>query len=90
MTPARSPFASASVPRHLARGVMALLALAAIPFLLRSGGLLGGVGIAASVGSAVVLLRGCPMCWMMGLVETMTLRASRRRTLVDVTPGERP
>lgn len=90
MTPARSPFASTSVPRHLARGAAALLALAAIPFLLRTGGLLGIVGVAAAAVSAFVLLRGCPMCWMVGFVETVTMRASGQAMPVDGTAGERP
>jgi hypothetical protein len=63
-----SSFASASLPRHLARG--------AIGF-----GLIGaGFGLTAVVGPAALLLapagmvalRGCPMCWTAGLIETIS------------------
>ena len=60
-------FCSTSVSVHLLRGAAAIaLIFAAIFF--SSYGLLWSAlaGIAA-----VVLLRGCPMCWMMGLFETM-------------------
>ena len=63
-----SSFASASLPRHLARG--------AIGF-----GLIGaGFGLTAVVGpvslllapAGMVALRGCPMCWTAGLIETVS------------------
>ena len=61
------PFASATIPRHIVRGVLGLLALA--------GALVG----ATSVGPAALLLlvvtvvawRGCPTCWAIGLLQTM-------------------
>jgi hypothetical protein len=60
------PFASATVPRHVARGVIGLLAFVA-----------AFAGIAV-VGPAALLLlvvaaaawRGCPTCWAIGLVQT--------------------
>ena len=60
-------FCSTSVSVHLLRGAAATgLIIAA--FYVSSYGFvwsaLAGLG-------AVVLLRGCPMCWLMGLFETM-------------------
>jgi hypothetical protein len=63
----RGPFASASVPRHLLRGAIGFGLL---------GGALGGIPV---IGPAAFLfaplgflaLRGCPMCWGAGLIETI-------------------
>jgi hypothetical protein len=64
----RGLFASASVARHLTRG--------AIGF-----GLIGAaLALTASVGPAALLLaplgmvalRGCPMCWTVGLLQTIS------------------
>ncbi|MBY0573579.1 MAG: hypothetical protein K2P84_07850 [Undibacterium sp.] len=68
-------YCSTSVSIHLLRGVAALgLIIAA--FYLSSYGIvwsaLAGIG-------AVVLLRGCPMCWLMGLFETMQPQRSANR-----------
>ena len=91
MTLPRSPFASASVPRHLARGGAGLLALGGGLLPLHAGGLFGMLGAAAAVGLAVVLLRGCPMCWIIGLIETVALRAPHDHTaLVTSREGEHP
>jgi len=67
--PDRSALASASVARHLMRG--------AIGF-----GLIIGSALALAVGSGpvalvlapigMVALRGCPTCWIAGLVETIS------------------
>jgi hypothetical protein len=60
-------FCSSSVSVHLLRGAAAIgLILAA--FFLSSYGVIWSV--VAGIG-AVALLRGCPMCWLMGLLETM-------------------
>ncbi|MEV5612085.1 hypothetical protein [Streptomyces sp. NPDC052225] len=71
-------FGSSSVPRHLARGVVGFGALAGALALLPVVGwaslLLAPVGLVA--------LRGCPMCWVIGLAETVS--AGRlRRTCTD-------
>lgn len=66
--PSTTPFASKSVPRHLARGTVGF------------GLLFGGVGLASVIGPAalvaaplgLVALRGCPACWMLGLAETIS------------------
>ncbi|MEV6119327.1 hypothetical protein AB0M23_02145 [Streptomyces sp. NPDC052077] len=67
-------FGSASVPRHLARGALGFGALA------------GGLALLPAVGPVslllvpvgVVALRGCPMCWTLGLVETVSAGRLRR------------
>lgn len=60
-------YCSTSVSVHLLRGTAAVGLLFAA-FFLSSYGVLWS---ALSVIGAVVLLRGCPMCWLMGLFETM-------------------
>lgn len=60
-------FASPTLLAHLARGIAAALCLyLAVMFADRS--------IIAAVlfsGAAILLLRGCPMCWAVGLIETL-------------------
>ncbi|MDX6761105.1 hypothetical protein SIN09_17135 [Streptomyces sp. F8] len=69
-----SGFASASVPRHLARGAVGfgalIAAFALIPVFGPATLLLAPVG--------VVALRGCPMCWAIGLAETVSRGRLRR------------
>ncbi|WP_037888922.1 hypothetical protein [Streptomyces sp. NRRL S-87] len=71
---ARGGFASSSVPRHLARGGLGFGALvgslALLPLVGPVSLLLAPVGLFA--------LRGCPMCWAIGLVETVTAGRLRR------------
>ncbi|WP_329595683.1 hypothetical protein OG195_43360 (plasmid) [Streptomyces sp. NBC_01362] len=71
---ARGGFASGTVPRHLARGAVGFGALAGSLALLPVVGpaslLLAPVGLVA--------LRGCPMCWVIGLVETVSAGRLRR------------
>ncbi|WP_245205744.1 hypothetical protein [Kitasatospora sp. RG8] len=61
-------FASASLPRHLTRGAVGFGALvgsvALIPVVGPVGLLLLPVGLLA--------LRGCPMCWAIGLAQTVS------------------
>jgi hypothetical protein len=66
--PDRGAFASVSVARHLLRGVVGF-------------GLIGSAfALAVSQGPAALLLtlpgmvalRGCPMCWFAGLIQTVT------------------
>jgi hypothetical protein len=70
----RSVFASSSVARHLARGALGF-------------GLIGtAIALVSSVGPAalliapvgVVALRGCPTCWVVGLVETISAGRLKR------------
>jgi hypothetical protein len=74
----RGPFASASLAAHLARGALGFgLIAAALLFTPRVGAaalLLAPVGLVA--------LRGCPTCWTVGLIQTIS--AGRlHRTCVD-------
>ena len=60
------PCASANVPRHLARGVLGLLAFA---------GAFAGIAIVGPVSLLLLAVaaaawRGCPTCWAIGLVQT--------------------
>lgn len=71
-------FASTSLPRHLARGVVGF------------GGLIGSVALIPAVGPVSLLLlpvgalalRGCPMCWTIGLIQTVS-RGRMRRSCED-------
>ncbi|MCC3765060.1 hypothetical protein K3N28_18535 [Glycomyces sp. TRM65418] len=75
VTPPEGPqFASASLPRHLVRGVIGF------------GGLIGSLALLPVVGwmsllllpMGVLALRGCPMCWTIGLIETVSRGRLRR------------
>ncbi|OEJ28564.1 hypothetical protein AR457_32975 [Streptomyces agglomeratus] len=67
-------FASTSLPRHLARGVVGF------------GGLIGSFALMPVVGPVSLLmlpvgavaLRGCPLCWTIGLVQTLSKGRLRR------------
>ncbi|GLF99897.1 hypothetical protein [Streptomyces yaizuensis] len=67
-------FSSASLPRHLARGAAGFGSLAASVLLLPATGpvslLLAPVGL--------LVLRGCPLCWTFGLVQTVSRGRLRR------------
>ncbi|MFJ2897405.1 hypothetical protein ACIO87_21275 [Streptomyces sp. NPDC087218] len=74
----RQDFASASLPRHLARGGLGFGALAGsvllIPVVGPASLLLVPVGLLA--------LRGCPTCWTIGLLQTVS-KGRLRRSCVD-------
>lgn len=83
-----SGFASASVPRHLARGAVGFGALIAAFALLPAFGpatlLLAPAGLFA--------LRGCPMCWTIGLAQTVSRGRLRRECTnghCELKPGRR-
>jgi hypothetical protein len=73
-----SSFASRSLARHLARGMVGF------------GGLIGSIALLPVVGPVSLLLlpvgllalRGCPMCWTIGLVQTLS-RGRLRRSCTD-------
>lgn len=71
-------FASTSLPRHLIRGAVGFGALigavALIPFVGLPSLVLASIGLLA--------LRGCPTCWTIGLVQTIS-RGRLERTCVD-------
>lgn len=67
-------FASRSIAGHLARGVVGLGALVAATELAE-----GHPWLAlALLPMAVVALRGCPMCWAVGLMQTVHARLRGR------------
>jgi hypothetical protein len=75
----RGALASASVIRHLARGALSF-------------GLIGAAfALTASVGPAVlvlvplglVALRGCPTCWIVGLIQAIFVGGGRRACVSD-------
>lgn len=68
-------FASKSLSLHLARGVVGICALSGAVRLEEA----SPWTAMALVVCALVALRGCPMCWTMGLVQTVvaTVRGKR-------------
>ena len=64
-------FASKSVVEHVARGVVGFGALAAAIVLAGDSGWGPAVGSTALALFALVALRGCPMCWSIGMAETV-------------------
>ena len=78
----RSALASTSLARHLTRGAIGFgligLALVLIPSAGPAALLLAPLGMVA--------LRGCPTCWLVGLIETMSAgRLERSCTDTDCT-----
>ncbi|MFI6326436.1 hypothetical protein ACIBG8_53570 [Nonomuraea sp. NPDC050556] len=77
---AERSFASASLTRHLVRGVVGFGALAGALALLPVVGplslLLAPVGVLA--------LRGCPTCWAIGLAQTLSMGRLRRECVDGV------
>lgn len=67
-------FSSSSLPRHLARGAVGF------------GGLIGSIALLPAIGPVALLLlplgvlalRGCPMCWTIGLLQTLSRGRLRR------------
>ncbi|WP_079427098.1 hypothetical protein [Streptomyces katrae] len=79
-------FASASLPRHLARGALGFGSLAGAVALLPYA---WPVSLAL-LPAGLLALRGCPMCWTVGLVQTLS-RGRLRRSCEDgrcrITPA---
>jgi hypothetical protein len=67
-------FASSSVAEHLVRGLLGFTALI-VAFVFMMGESLWSIPIAL-VG--VFLLRGCPTCWTIGLIETWSARSTSK------------
>lgn len=69
-TSSRAPLASSSVHRHLLRGAVGLLAVLGTILLF---GVLGPVSLIL-LPVAVVAWRGCPTCWAVGMMGTLSDR----------------
>lgn len=67
LTAACGVFGSRSVAAHLLRGAIAATLLTWVVFNYETRALLALI----AGGGAVVAMRGCPMCWTVGLVETI-------------------
>jgi hypothetical protein len=74
VTPTDYSFASATVGAHLRRGLLGFVPLALAVVVWPRFGLIALVP--AAVG--VVALRGCPMCWTVGLIQTVSRQRFRR------------
>jgi hypothetical protein len=74
----KSPFASPSIMIHLARGASAALLGFLAMLSLHTMTLGGSLGAVVAAGGALFMLRGCPMCWTVGLFETVAARVARR------------
>ena len=63
-------FASKSILEHLARGAVGVGSLigSSVMFATHPAAALGLVAL------GMIALRGCPMCWTMGLIETIAAR----------------
>jgi hypothetical protein len=72
-----SPFVSYSVSRYLVRGCGApfVFAIVASVLLLREGGPRDILEAIVAGIVALILLRGCPTCWLIGLFETIAIRS---------------
>ena len=70
-------FCSTSVGVHLFRGVVALLLIALGIYGLAQGALLTTLLSLACFGGAFVAFRGCPMCWTIGLFETIARQRAK-------------
>ena len=73
-----SPFASHTLVEHVGRGVGAALLVALALWLLPLSGFLPGAAAVACFIGTVVLLRGCPTCWFIGLIETISSSVGRQ------------
>jgi hypothetical protein len=78
-------FASKTVAAHLLRGVIAAM-LIAWALLNQSSDPV--FAVAAGV-VAMVAMRGCPLCWTIGLVETIGESIKRLRDVDHMLPGPR-
>jgi hypothetical protein len=79
-------FASKSLLEHLARGIVGLGAFVAAALLAPLHPWLA----LAALPVGFVLLRGCPTCWLVGLVQTVAPRLGKANACVDGSCSKRP
>ena len=70
-------FGNKSVWVHLLRGALGLLSLFCALVLVERSTWFG----LACLPSAIFLLKGCPMCWLVGLGETIVMKVRRLQRL---------
>jgi hypothetical protein len=82
-----SVFPSRNVAIHIVRGILGLGFLA---IALQYSTVLGWWTL-LPVAAALVCLGGCPMCWVVGLIETVLRRKSRTACAIktDTSPASR-
>ena len=67
-------FGSRTVLEHALRGVVGLTAIIMAIVLGRETGAVALIASVALAGIALVAFRGCPVCWTIGMVETVRER----------------
>ena len=72
---------SRTLLRHLLRGLISFGAFAAAIVLARSPGTASAIGSVLLALGGLVALRGCPVCWTVGLIETI-----RKRHMLSTRP----
>ena len=87
MTARACPFASPSIAEHLARGTAAAGLLGLTYVLFHGGGFARDAGATAALAGAVVLMRGCPTCWTIGLLATIGARWRARQAGTSFDPS---
>ena len=70
-------FGSNTILEHLARGIAGFGAFAVAIHLAHVPGMASMVGSTALALGGLVALRGCPVCWTVGVFETLKGRKSR-------------
>jgi len=76
-------FGNKSISIHLMRGALGLLALFVSLWLFGRSMWIGFAVLAV----AVYLLKGCPMCWLLGLVETVARVLNKHPQIPDKQCG---
>lgn len=71
MTTDRNPFTSRTLFEHLVRGLVAAALVFLAIWLLSAPDLWRVVVAVPSLVTALILMRGCPMCWLTGLMGTI-------------------
>ncbi len=74
-------YCNTSVTTQVARGVLAVACIAGAIMLVPR--FWPAIGLFAV---AVYLMRGCPACWLMGLIEAIESRADQKRTRREEEP----
>ena len=83
--PAPSIFASRGLAEHIVRGVIGLVALQQAMALSATHPLQSLI----LAGTALLAFRGCPVCWTVGLFETLAHRVLARHESLTGEPAER-